>query len=61
MLNLHFDVGDRVISRGVITRDYGVGKITDIDRNVATVCFDGGRIETYNVAMLRKIAKRIAA
>lgn len=49
-------VGDRVISRGIVTRGFGIGKVTHITRNVATVLFDGGRVETYNVAQLRKVA-----
>lgn len=50
-----FKIGDRVASRGINSRLYGVGKVTDVKLNVATVLYDCGRIEAYNVAMLRKV------
>ena len=54
MANL--SVGDRVSSIGSISRAFGIGRITEIDkRNVATVVFDCGTIQSYNFAMIKKV------
>jgi hypothetical protein len=50
-----FYVGDRVSSIGNISSAFGIGRITEIDeRNVATVVFGCGAIQSYNFAMLKK-------
>ena len=49
-------IGDRVRSIGNITKRYGAGKITEINKNVATVKFNfDGREEPFNVQMLKKV------
>ena len=53
MLNPKFSIGDRVISRGLVTRDFGIGQITSITRNVATVLFPNGGIESFHFELLR--------
>ena len=56
MHNHEFQVGDRVRSIGNITKRYGAGKITEINKDVATVKFNlDGRIEPFNVQMLKKV------
>lgn len=49
-----FKIGDRVRSIGICTRDYGVGEIIDIKRNVATVIFNNRLMESFHFAMLEK-------
>jgi hypothetical protein len=50
----NFQVGDRVRSIGIHSKEYGAGKITAIKLNVATVTFIlDGRTESFNLKMLR--------
>lgn len=50
-----FKIGDRVVSRGMYSKMFGTGKITEIKLNVATVVFDENlATESFHVAMLEK-------
>ena len=52
---MSFKIGDRVISRGLYSRMFGIGKIIDIQRNVAIVLFDNNQAtEGFHIAMLKK-------
>jgi len=51
---MSFKIGDRVVSRGLYSRMFGIGKIIDIQRNVAVVLFDNQATEGFHVAMLKK-------
>ena len=53
MLSPKFCIGDRVVSRGLVTRGFGIGQITSITRNVATVHFSNGGTESFHVELLR--------
>ena len=50
-----FEIGDRVRSRGIHSKEYGAGKIASIKLDVATVVFNiDGRIESFNLQMLKE-------
>lgn len=51
---MEFNIGDRVVSIGLHSRKYGIGKIIDINLKVATVIFNNQAVESFNFAMLKK-------
>ena len=51
---MQFKIGDRVVSRGIYSKMFGIGKITAIKLNVATVVFDDSQaVESFHFSMLK--------
>jgi hypothetical protein len=50
-----FKVNDRVRPIGIISKEFGTGKVTHTKLNVATVLFNCGTIQSYNFAVLKKV------
>jgi hypothetical protein len=49
-----FKKGDRVRPIGLISKEFGTGKVTSIKLNVATVLFSCGTIQSYSFEQIAK-------